>query len=99
MKFYEFNGDFPYTAIIYAKNKEEALKIYQEQVCELDKEELSLMPRIVDVDVIAKEIREDATKGNFPELDDAKIHGIGNWFFDILTAEEPFVVFIDSNLL
>ena len=98
MRFYEFNDKFPYTATVYAENEEQAFNIYQSEVCDLEIENLDLVPNIIDVDIIAKEIKENALKGIVPELDDIKIYGVANWFFDVLISEEATVIFVDSAL-
>ena len=98
MKFYRFGDSYPYTATIYAENEDQAIKTYQEQVSDLDDEDLKLTPDIVDVDVIAKEVSDNALNAIMPDEEDAKIHGVGNWLFDILISKEPEVIFIDRYL-
>lgn len=98
MKFYRFDDFYPYTATIYAENEEQAIKTYQEQVSDLDDEDLKLTPNVVDIDAIAKEVSDNALNAILPDEEDAKIHGVGNWLFDILISKEPCVIFVDSAL-
>lgn len=98
MKFYRFGDFYPYTATIYAENEEQAIKTYQEQVSDLDDEDLKLTPDVVDIDAIAKEVNDNALNAILPDEEDAKIHGVGNWLFDILISNEPCVIFVDSAL-
>ena len=56
MKFYNFDSEYPYEALIYAKDEKDAIAKYVEEVTDLeDPEEKALMPSELDInDVWAK---------------------------------------------
>lgn len=39
IKFYEFDGDYPYWAVVMANSKEEATQEYEKVVCSIDAED------------------------------------------------------------
>lgn len=54
MKFYEFNGDYPYWAAVMAHSEEEAIEKYVEAVADLDEDDKKLSPSVISKDEALK---------------------------------------------
>ena len=95
MKFYNFDSEYPYEALIYAKDEKDAIAKYVEEVTDLeDPEEKALMPSELDInDVWAKMLT-----ANYEENAKIKTYGISGDLVKIIETEETQVVLTDGAL-
>ena len=88
MKFYHFEeARFDYDAIIWAENKQEALKKYREDVCDVIPRE-HYRPRKIDVDIVFQ-MMVDIERDDDREV---RAHGEIGELYKIITSKEPIVV-------
>ena len=92
MKFYEFN-DFPYYALIVAKNEDEAMKIYINTVCDLDEDDKYGEP-----EEICNTLGFILWIMGTPE-EDMSFEEMEEEFHNICTNQEGELLLVDSSLL
>ena len=86
MKFYRLeNCDYP--AVVWAKDKEQAIEKYSEEVCEINNEYVYDISEI-DVDDVLKYILKMGDGGD----DDIKMFGQAARLVNIIRQDEAFVV-------
>jgi len=56
VKFYEFTGEMPYWAVVWAKDEKQAFDKYEEEVCDLDSGERDLELPTMDVDAVLEKM-------------------------------------------
>lgn len=97
MKFYDFT-DFEYYALIWANDKYDALKKYNDEVCNIfDAGQYKKYPTKVDVDVIADNLLKGLAKSGIDD-DDFRNGAVKESLYKIITSGETQVILIDPNL-
>lgn len=89
MKFYEFEADFDYYALIGAENQEKAIEVYNEFINESDDWQ---KPREITIEVAKEKLMSTCNNNR------QKRESLIFWEMNI-ESSEPFLILIDSGLL
>jgi len=94
VKFYEFTGEMPYWAVVWAKDEKQAFDKYEEEVCDLDSGERDLELPTMDVDAVLEKMQIE----DYENDKEAKTIGVGGLLINIINSKEPRAIFIDGSL-
>jgi hypothetical protein len=92
MKFYEFsNKCYDSWAVIYAKDSNEAKKVYE---LEVNDSKVAGKPTIADIDYVVSIMLR---AGNDKDSETSVNFGIAGDLFEIIASTEPIIVFCDEG--
>lgn len=101
MKFYYFDNNFPYKAVIYAESEAKAIEKYEEEVCEID--DMDNNQKVANLgefpaNDVAKDLQNMLMNKSEAILDDSDFQtgGLAGLFWSIVTSEWPITVWFEE---
>lgn len=101
MKFYYFDNNFPYKAVIYAESEAKAIEKYEEEVCEID--DLDNEQKIANlgelpVNDVVHDLQKMLDSRSEGILDDSDFQtgGLAGLFWSIVISEWPVTVWFEE---